>query len=266
YAVRNGRQKGVYNTWDECKAQVNGYPNAVFKRFDSANEAQRFMEGLSQTATRTTAATVANPSAGNLPTRNDRTIIAAKIRAKPYQRPTQKRMATTASLNSLNPLLRTNEKVSLDTIDDKKQDHLVIYTDGSGLSNGQQNAIAGVGVYFGANDSRNISEPLAGAVQTNQRAEITAVIRALETAGVHQPVEIRTDSAYVVNAVNSWIRNWKQRNWRKSDGKPVMNDDLFRRLDELLMAHTSPVKMTHVRAHIGIEGNEAADRLAVNGA
>ncbi|RKP08744.1 ribonuclease H-like domain-containing protein [Thamnocephalis sphaerospora] len=143
---------------------------------------------------------------------------------------------------------------------------LIVYTDGSGINNGTTRACAGIGVFFGPNDERNLSEPLPGPTQTNQRAEITAVIRALETAGDARPVEIRTDSAYVVNAARTWIRNWKQRNWRKSDGKAVLNEDLFRRMDSLLMTRQKPVTFTHVRAHVGIPGNEAADRLAVSGA
>ncbi|KAI9598582.1 ribonuclease H-like domain-containing protein [Syncephalis fuscata] len=262
YAVRVGRQQGIFKTWEECKANVEGYPRAAFKRFNSLQEAQKFIGK--------TVNSVANITASSVATVTEKKPISdvkatKKKRLAPYQRLIQQRAATSLS-HSTPSLVESIKDMVLPNTSDSSQDYLVVYTDGSGLSNGQKNAVAGVGVYFGPGDARNISEPLPGSLQTNQRAEITAVIRALETVDSHQPIEIRTDSAYVVNATRSWINNWKKRNWHKSDGKAVLNSDLFRRLDELLVAHTSPVKFTHVRAHIGIPGNEAADRLAVNGA
>lgn len=78
-------------------------------------------------------------------------------------------------------------------------EEIEIYTDGCCFRNGRPDAIAGVGVYFGPKDNRNISEPLSGNIQTNQRAEITAVIRALQSVPKDSKVSICTDSSYVIN-------------------------------------------------------------------
>ena len=76
---------------------------------------------------------------------------------------------------------------------------ITVYTDGCCFRNGKANSQAGVGVYFGSNDKRNISEPLTGSLQTNQRAEITAAIRSLQSVPTNSRVVLLTDSIYVVN-------------------------------------------------------------------
>lgn len=92
------------------------------------------------------------------------------------------------------------EKKSKEIIQPKNSnEEIQIYTDGCCFRNGQPNAKAGVGVYFGPNDKRNISEPLSGSIQTNQRAEITAVIRALQKVSKKDKVNILSDSNYVIN-------------------------------------------------------------------
>ncbi len=137
-------------------------------------------------------------------------------------------------------------------------DKLVVYTDGSCLNNGTPDAVAGVGVWFAADDPRNVSEPLLGQRQTNQRAEITAVKRALEQCREHdRPLEIRTDSHYVIKAMTKWIHQWLANDFAK-----VSNADLFRQLDGLIRARSSAVDFVYVAAHTGEQGNEAADKLA----
>jgi ribonuclease HI len=78
-----------------------------------------------------------------------------------------------------------------------------VFTDGACPSNGQKNAIAGVGVWFGNEDPRNISERLPPGPQTNNRAELWAVIRALQSIPPNERVEIYTDSTYVMNGTHS---------------------------------------------------------------
>ena len=98
---------------------------------------------------------------------------------------------------------------------------------------------------------------------TNNRMEMTAVIRALEALTRPTPIEIYTDSQYVMNGMTEWIVNWKRRGWRTADKKPVKNVDLWQRLDELVAAHT--VRWHWVRGHAGHRGNERADALANRG-
>jgi ribonuclease HI len=98
------------------------------------------------------------------------------------------------------------------------------------------------------------------ALTTNNRMELTAVIRALEALQRPATVRIHTDSQYVQKGITAWIHNWKRRGWRTADKTPVKNDDLWRRLDELASIHR--IEWIWVRGHAGNVGNERADRLA----
>ena len=95
---------------------------------------------------------------------------------------------------------------------------------------------------------------------TNNRMELTAVIRALEALTKSCRVRLYTDSKYVQQGITIWIHDWKKRGWKTADKKPVKNDDLWRRLDELAQQHT--IEWVWVRGHDGNAGNERADVLA----
>ncbi len=101
------------------------------------------------------------------------------------------------------------------------------------------------------------------ALTTNNRMEMTAVIRALEA--LKRPCEVRvyTDSVYVQKGMTEWLTGWKARNWRTSDKKPVKNDDLWKQLDALTQTHQ--VEWFWVKGHAGHAGNERADALANKG-
>lgn len=99
-------------------------------------------------------------------------------------------------------------------------------------------------------------EPLT----TNNRMELTAVIRALESLEPGTRARLHTDSQYVQLGIRDWIHSWKKRGWKTADRKPVKNDDLWRRLDELAAAHE--IEWLWVRGHDGNVGNERADELA----
>jgi ribonuclease HI len=98
---------------------------------------------------------------------------------------------------------------------------------------------------------------------TNNRMELTAVIRALEALKRPSRVRLHTDSQYVQKGISHWIRDWKRRGWRTADRKPVKNIDLWERLDELAAVHD--VEWLWVRGHAGHVDNERADRLANKG-
>lgn len=100
------------------------------------------------------------------------------------------------------------------------------------------------------------SEPLT----TNNRMELMAVIRALEALKWRSRVNVHTDSQYVQKGISLWIHTWKRRGWKTADKKPVKNEDLWRRLDELRSQHE--VKWHWVRGHAGHPENERADKLA----
>jgi ribonuclease HI len=101
------------------------------------------------------------------------------------------------------------------------------------------------------------------ALTTNNRMELTAVIRALEALARPSRVELYTDSQYVKNGITEWLPNWKRRGWKTADRKPVKNVDLWQALDEAAARHV--VRWHWVRAHAGHAENERADALANRG-
>jgi ribonuclease HI len=131
-----------------------------------------------------------------------------------------------------------------------------IYTDGACRGNPGRGGWAAL-LRMGAHE-REISG--AEAHTTNNRMELTAVIRALET--LKRPVQARvyTDSEYVRRGVSEWLSSWKARGWRTADRKPVKNQDLWQRLDELRHGHE--IEWHWVPAHAGVADNERVDRLA----
>jgi ribonuclease HI len=98
---------------------------------------------------------------------------------------------------------------------------------------------------------------------TNNRMEMTAVIRALESLKRPSTVEVHTDSQYVQKGISEWMTGWKKRNWRTADGKPVKNQDLWLQLDALSQLHR--IEWKWVRGHNGHPENERADELANQG-
>ena len=98
---------------------------------------------------------------------------------------------------------------------------------------------------------------------TNNRMELTAVIRALEALGAPSEVELHTDSQYVKNGIETWIHAWKRNGWKTSDKKPVKNAELWRELEALAARHR--VRWHWVKGHADNAGNLRADALANRG-
>jgi ribonuclease HI len=98
---------------------------------------------------------------------------------------------------------------------------------------------------------------------TNNRMELTAAIRGLETLKRRCKVDVYTDSQYVRNGIREWLVQWKRRGWKTADKKPVKNQDLWERLDQLATGHD--IEWHWVRGHSGHDGNERADALANRG-
>jgi ribonuclease HI len=95
---------------------------------------------------------------------------------------------------------------------------------------------------------------------TNNRMELTAAVRGLAALKERCEVEIITDSEYVKNGITKWIVGWKRNNWRKSDKSPVMNKDLWEKLDELNARHTTT--WTWTKGHASHSDNNRCDELA----
>jgi ribonuclease HI len=131
-----------------------------------------------------------------------------------------------------------------------------IYTDGACRGNpgpGGWGALLSIGEH---------EKELSGAetLTTNNRMELTAVIRALEALKRPSEVRIFTDSEYVRRGITEWVKGWKARGWKTADRKPVKNQDLWERLDALAAGHK--IEWRWVKGHSGIPGNERVDQLA----
>lgn len=98
---------------------------------------------------------------------------------------------------------------------------------------------------------------------TNNRMELTAVIKALSALKEPCQVKLTTDSKYVVDSINlGWARSWQKNGWRKADKKPALNAELWEQLLSLIQIHT--VEFVWVKGHAGHPENERCDTLAVN--
>ena len=134
-----------------------------------------------------------------------------------------------------------------------------IFTDGACLGN------PGPGGWGAILRWREKSREMSGGspATTNNRMELMGAIAALEALKKPCQVELHTDSQYVMKGISEWIFGWKKRGWKTADGKPVKNDDLWRRLDTARARQD--VSWNWVKGHAGHELNERADALARKG-
>uniref|UniRef100_A0A0K3CHT9 ribonuclease H n=1 Tax=Rhodotorula toruloides TaxID=5286 RepID=A0A0K3CHT9_RHOTO len=237
YAVRAGHKPGVYTSWDECSAQVKGFPAARHKKFPTKAEAEAFVRGDDRP---TSAA--GPPNAGtSTALQNKRAGGADGAGVSPAKR--QKRAIVGDEGFQANKAVPNVFAGS----SSKRR----VYCDGSSRGNGKVGATAGIGVFWGHDEgAKNLSERLPGKLQTNNRAEMYAIF-------------------------SKWIPNWKRRGWKTADGKTVANQDMIRYVLSLLALRAASsssksalanITFQKVKAHVGIEGNEQADRFANNGA
>lgn len=330
YGVQVGRTPGVYETWPEVLQQITGWRAPKHKVFKTRAEAELFVaEGQYQSRGYSTAygtngdsgpvQSIEPTDTGDTPNKKSKTLKGKKSGIKdensspspelngeyppgeaPLPPDTQDDFDPTITLDqSIGDIRYKNAvefaKTKLMASAPIPSAPVRIYTDGSSLNNGQIGANGGVGVWFGPLDKRNISEPLTGTKQTNQRAELTALLRALEVGPKDRKLDIVTDSNYAIKCVTEWNIKWRSNGWLNSSNKPVENKDLVQKLvealeerfrlnsyrlgddDELEKRRAEKVgqpwnwgpcgvKFTWVKGHDKDEGNNEADRLAVYGA
>jgi ribonuclease HI len=136
---------------------------------------------------------------------------------------------------------------------------VVVYTDGACRGNPGPGGWGAVLRYNGH------ERRLHGGEQptTNNRMELMAAIQALETLREPCTVDLYTDSNYVRQGLTEWLPQWRKRNWKTADRKPVKNQDLWERLDVAATRHK--IQWHWIKGHSGDEGNELADQLANKG-
>ncbi|KAF6824892.1 RNAse h domain protein [Colletotrichum musicola] len=269
YAVARGPITGIYLDWKIVEEAITGAKGPKYKKFETIPEAVAYIEQWA----------------------DDETIDAVRAQWDP-------RYEVEQEGSELEPESEVDLDVSDSDEDETKS--IVIYTDGSCLGNGKTHeksnakdhdkgnakaiakgppAAAGVGVFFGDFDKRNISEPLEGEQQTNQRAELTALLRALECIPITKPVHIWTDSSYSINCATKWYKIWEENGWkaqltaedRKKNitDKEVKNRDLVEAIRRKINERDTIGTLTDiqwVKAHDKTAGNIGADRLAAAGA
>lgn len=280
YAVARGRKPGIYYDCKSCKAQVDGYSGAKYKGFPTESQAQEFVQAFGDYDTGSGHRLLGVQRMGSTHGEQSKfhdsdTFHSPSVRvvepelsgvpdhySKPEfslgMRPIKTEYSGYAQM--LDHDQYANASAS------KSDGWTVIWTDGSARGNGQEGAMAGIGVWFGRGDPRNLSERLQGPRQTNQRAELTAIIRALETVEDRLNIVINSDSQYAINCLTSWHQAWARNGWRNTKKQAVENKDLVQHALALINGRSGQMKLVKVAAHCGLEGNEAADRLANEGA
>lgn len=136
---------------------------------------------------------------------------------------------------------------------------IFIYTDGACSGNPGKGGWGAILIY------KNHRKEISGAETetTNNKMELTAMIKALEALKEPCEVEAYTDSKYLCDSINKgWAESWRENNWVKKDKKPAMNADLWEQLLTLTKKHR--VEINWVKGHAGHPENERCDELATN--
>lgn len=261
YVVKRGHKPGIYKTWAECKAAVDGFKSPIFKKFSSFEEANTFLKtdipvfnsaikstSISTPSTRTETIDIRNGGiiTGTLSPEEKTRIraICSNIKSAPFS---DELNYNVDAWNVLN-------------------DEIYIFTDGSAKHNKRGNdGASGLGVYLGA-QCMNIKEIYQG--RTNNQCELGALDYAFkliiryhrELAAIGKIIKIVSDSEYSIKAVSLWLAGWKKNGWRTSNGEPVKNKELIESIDTSMQrikiinatleeAQKIRVKLIHVNSH-----------------
>jgi len=193
YAVAKGHKTGVFTSWNECKIQIDGFENPIYKKFDNIEDATEFIDDIINT--------------------------------------------------------------------------IYVYTDGACTNNGKIGAKAGIGIFFGKDNSNNVSRELHGEKLTNNIAELTAIIEAILIIKSYKfPNKIIvTDSEYAIKCATKYGDKLEKMEWKVKEGKNIPNLELVKEIYELTNKYN--IKYQHILAHTDNKdrhsiGNYYADLLA----
>ena len=240
YAVANGRTIGIFMTWNDCNNSVKGYKNAKYKKFDSKEEAVKFIHENNKTNININITDISNVKKQNTLT----SFFEPKV-----------------NINDG----KNNEKQ--EDINESFTPDYYVYTDGACSNNGKSSALAGIGIFFAMNDSRNVSKKVEGK-QTNNTAELTAIIETypiIESDLANgKKVAIVSDSEYAIKCVSSYGRKCYEKGWNVD----IPNKELVKTAYEIYKDKINVnIQFIHIRAHTNLTdihsiGNEQADKLA----
>lgn len=136
--------------------------------------------------------------------------------------------------------------------------HISIYTDGACSGNPGKGGWGAVLIY-----GKNQKEISGYESQTtNNRMELMAIIKALESLKEKCKIDLYVDSKYAKDGISTWIKNWKQNGWKSANKQPIKNQDLWQELDDLCQKHE--ISWHFVKGHSNDKFNDIADKLATN--
>ncbi|KAJ1956404.1 hypothetical protein IWQ62_005308 [Dispira parvispora] len=214
YAVRKGRCPGIYLHSEACRLQVKYYSGGESKRFDTLREAREYM------------------NAGNWSSDSD------------YDSDEDSDYNDSDDYSDYYDSSDDSGYYSDDTT--SSDSTMYIYIKGVAIEKNGEPARAGVGVFFGTSDYRNIGAKLGSYPQTHQRAELTALKWALLNTSIDVPVVVTTNNTYVIQCVTRWHFRWIENGWVNSRGYEVANADLIKEILEIMRLRQSSVKLVHV--------------------
>ncbi|WP_286296904.1 ribonuclease H family protein [Vibrio apostichopi] len=230
YVVWKGRTPGIFTTWNECKSQVDGFAGARYKSFPTLGEAESAFGGKASSASSsasTSGSSSTKPSAAGKP---------KKAKVPPL----------------------SEQQIAEMPFDIK------IYTDGACEPNPGE-AGTGLAVYLN-NELTELWYGLYQQVGTNNTAELhglkQAFILAKEKLKAGLSVAIYCDSKYSIDCITKWATGWEKKGWTKSGGE-IKNLDIIKPAYALYQELASQITIYHVNGHVGIEGNELADRMSI---
>jgi len=231
YVVWQGRETGIFTDWSTCKKHIDHFAGARYKSFKTLPEAEAAFKGTKSTFNATT-----RPS-----------------------RPGSSKKSSTSTVKKAGLKTYTANEIAAMQIETK------IYTDG-GCEPNPGKAGSGVAVY--RNDMVDeLWYGLFNPAGTNNTAELNALFQALVMAkdeiNLGRTVAIFCDSKYSIQCVTQWAVGWQKKGWKKSGGE-IKNLELIKEMFALHQEIKKDIQVLHVNGHVGVEGNELADRMSIH--
>lgn len=237
YVVWQGRKPGIYRDWPSCQQQVDKFPGAKYKSFPTQAEAEK---------------AYGNPSRTKSALTSTRTTSAHSNSAKGASS-SGKRLGKAKTVNTLSA-------AEVDGLDFEVK----IFTDGGCEPNPGESG-SGAAVYQ-HNELISLWYGLYAPMGTNNTAELNALHQAMimskESLQQNKTVAIFCDSKYAIQCITQWAASWEKKGWKKSGGE-IKNLALIQSMFSLYQALQKRVNILHVNGHVGVEGNELADRMSI---
>ncbi|WP_028864606.1 ribonuclease H family protein [Psychromonas aquimarina] len=227
YVVWKGRETGIFTDWESCKRQVDKFNGAKYKSFKTEQEAQSAFNGESLMPSQ----------------KNNKASGASAVKKK-----TSARTVKTYTAGEIAAMLTETK----------------IFTDGGCDPNPGESG-SGIAVYRD-NALEQLWYGLYNPQGTNNSAELNALHQALLMAEAEldkgRSAVVFCDSQYSIKCITQWAVNWEKNGWKKSGGE-IKNLQLIQEMFVLYQKLKDKIQVLHVNGHVGVEGNELADRMSI---